>query len=310
MIGIKGLNREYAGIAFFTPSNTPIGQLKAELNILKFNDNTIYHSGNFTNLNQLPTRNFSDLQNKPTTLAGYGISVSDVLTQLKTVDGSGSGLDADLLDGLHRTNLYSGVSNFINVIGNNTSITIEGDANTYYPVTIGGISDKSVPCRISVWKNLGSTTNSSYSGNHSNGTSSLWLQYEWRTLTWDGNGGYCKTLYKSQPYATLVSKVEIPSSSRDYFVIYLRGGGTQYNITTTNANSGVNVYYAETNLGDSTYPFTVIPTTSIGNGGIYTTTYLGYGDISGNASSATKLQTARTINGTSFNGAADITTAN
>lgn len=32
--------------------------------------------------------------------------------------------------------------------------------------------------------------------------------------------------------------------------------------------------------------------------------------ISGNAGSATKLQTARTINGTSFNGTANITTAN
>jgi hypothetical protein len=74
MIGIKGLNRQYAGIAFFTPSNTPIGQLKVESNVLKFNDNVIYHSGNFTNLNQLATRNFSDLQNKPTTLSGYGIT--------------------------------------------------------------------------------------------------------------------------------------------------------------------------------------------------------------------------------------------
>lgn len=36
----------------------------------------------------------------------------------------------------------------------------------------------------------------------------------------------------------------------------------------------------------------------------------GSGSISGNAGSATKLQTARTINGTSFNGTANITTAN
>ena len=35
-----------------------------------------------------------------------------------------------------------------------------------------------------------------------------------------------------------------------------------------------------------------------------------YGTVTGNASSATKLQTARTINGTSFNGTANITTAN
>ena len=35
-----------------------------------------------------------------------------------------------------------------------------------------------------------------------------------------------------------------------------------------------------------------------------------YGSLTGNASSATKLATARTINGTSFNGTANITTAN
>jgi hypothetical protein len=34
----------------------------------------VLNTGNFTNLNQLPTRNFSDLQNKPTTLSGYGIT--------------------------------------------------------------------------------------------------------------------------------------------------------------------------------------------------------------------------------------------
>lgn len=35
-----------------------------------------------------------------------------------------------------------------------------------------------------------------------------------------------------------------------------------------------------------------------------------YGAFSGNASTATILQTARTINGTSFNGSGNITTAN
>lgn len=53
---------------------------------------TIWDSDNLTNLNQLTTRNFSDLQNKPTTLGGYGITdallassynATDVLTKLK-----------------------------------------------------------------------------------------------------------------------------------------------------------------------------------------------------------------------------------
>lgn len=45
-----------------------------------------------------------------------------------------------------------------------------------------------------------------------------------------------------------------------------------------------------------------------GNGQVQANTFIGA--LSGNASTATKLQTARTINGTSFNGSANITTAN
>ena len=46
----------------------------------------------------------------------------------------------------------------------------------------------------------------------------------------------------------------------------------------------------------------------IGNGAFYAKTFSGA--LSGNATTATTLQTARTINGTSFNGSANITTAN
>lgn len=45
-----------------------------------------------------------------------------------------------------------------------------------------------------------------------------------------------------------------------------------------------------------------------GNGQVQANTFIGA--LSGNAATATKLQTARTINGTSFNGSANITTAN
>lgn len=45
-----------------------------------------------------------------------------------------------------------------------------------------------------------------------------------------------------------------------------------------------------------------------GNGQVQANTFVGA--LSGNAATATKLQTARTINGTSFNGSANITTAN
>jgi hypothetical protein len=49
-------------------------QLYLTTTLFTIGGNAIWHAGNFTNLNQLTTRNFSDLQNKPTTIAGYGIT--------------------------------------------------------------------------------------------------------------------------------------------------------------------------------------------------------------------------------------------
>ena len=58
------------------------------------------HTHTKSQITDFPTKwAWNDITGKPTTLAGYGIKASDVLTTLKTVDGSGSGLDADLLDG-------------------------------------------------------------------------------------------------------------------------------------------------------------------------------------------------------------------
>ena len=48
---------------------------------------TVWDSGNLTNLNQLTTRNFSDLQNKPTTLGGYGITDAVTTNTPQTISG-------------------------------------------------------------------------------------------------------------------------------------------------------------------------------------------------------------------------------
>ena len=164
------------------------------------------------------------------------------------------------------------------------SITITGDVNTYYPVRISVSTDKEKPQTVSIWKNLGSQT-ANYSGNHSNGTSSLWLIYECRNQMWDGNGGYIKTKYKYQGYATLVSHVEMAGNAVGDLVVWLRGGGTSYNISCDNIFD-VNIYYSNINLGSSQYPVNVAPRTDIGNGGIYSNTYLGYGNINGSATYA------------------------
>lgn len=205
-------------------------------------------------------------------------------------------LNADMLDGYHRSNLFTSYVTWMEVSELNKSITVGGNADTYYPVVISVSSSKLDSTRISVWKNLGSTT-PSYSGNHSNGTSSLWLIYEGRNWMWDGNGGFIKTWYKYQGYATLIAHAEQAGSAVGNLVLYLRGGGCQYNIACSNRFTAT-VYTASTNIGSSSYPVNVAPRTTIGNGGIIQSR-LGYGSVD-SASTATLASTV-TVNNSDAN---------
>lgn len=193
-----------------------------------------------------------------------------------------------------------GSNTYIATLATNKSIIVEGNADTYYPVRIYMPTTKLDSTRISIWKNLSSQT-ASYTGNHSNGTSSLWLIYEGRNTSWDGNGGFIKTWYKSEPYAKLVAHAEINTNRIGDLIVWLRGGGTLYNIACSKY-CNVTVYLEETNVYSESYPIILSPKTTIENGGIISN-FLGYGNVS----SASILQTARTIWGQSFNGSANIT---
>lgn len=74
-----------------------------------------------------PTYAWGEIAQKPTTLSGYGIQASDVLNVLKTVDGSGSGLDADTLDNYHATGLLTSMSSSR---ATNLSVTVGGTTKT------------------------------------------------------------------------------------------------------------------------------------------------------------------------------------
>lgn len=88
------------------------------------------------------------------------------------------------------------------------------------------------------------------------------------------------------------------TNANGYWGLTAPDGNTSNWIRTT--TSGIIPYQSggASALGTSSWPFS--------NAYINTV----YGNLSGNASTATKLQTARTINGTSFDGSANITTAN
>lgn len=161
------------------------------------------------------------------------------------------------------------------------TITVTGDANTYYPVQINYTGDKTRPHIISIWKNLGSTT-ASYSGNHSNGTSSMWLMYEHRFTGWDGNGGYCRCIYHKEEYATLVAKTEVIGGPTGGITVWLRGGTTEYKIS-SDYNISATPYYSKTDVGSPPdYSRYVEPTTTVvSNGWRIDGTF--YGNCTGNA---------------------------
>jgi hypothetical protein len=81
--------------------------------------------------------NFSNLNTEVgTKLTATDYTAADVLTKIKTVDGTGSGLDADLLDGLNTSNSH--VTDTATVVTRNTSGNFS--ANTITANLVGGVT--------------------------------------------------------------------------------------------------------------------------------------------------------------------------
>lgn len=203
-------------------------------------------------------------------------------------------------DAGNKRDMFSSMNEAFTTWGNEQVISVEGDANTYYPVVITINHSKTWNSRIAIHKNLGSRT-PSYPGNHGNGTSSMWAMYEGRYSGWDGNSGYIVTKYVRQPYANLISKAEHAGNSAGKLVVYLRGGGCEYTVC-TDYRGGINVYYERTEIsGDSNYPVYVEPTTSVGNQGVLNLVSYDY-----LVQKAVRLETPRSLWGQTFDGTGNV----
>lgn len=275
---------------------------------------------------------WGSISGKPTTLAGYGISdgvnavtvsgsgnavtsasisghkltltkgstfllssqytASDILTKLKTVDGSGSGLDADTLDGYNASTLYSNGY----IMFEHTIDASELDEDTYYPVTfsLNNLSNVRIECIVG----LNSGTTPSWS-THARGFSvrKIW---ESNGSGWGINPVNRRILVSDFKHASsdpVRGIGQLTNSSTEY--IYVRGGGI-YILYTSHNISPILRTSTYTTSSQSVSPTTTAPDQITRNVALKTD----------NVYSATKLQTARTINGTSFDGSANITTAN
>lgn len=254
-------------------------------------------------------------------LYNTGRYISKVATGTKPIDVVSTtlcnNLNADMVDGYHRSNLYNTTIDWYHTsTARSREITVTNDYNTFYPVVLEvAVNTNGVPYTVGVGKTLGSTSNPNWSGNHSSKTSSMNYIGVGRIGSWDGNANFFVTLCNLQPYADLLKKVEVPGNDKSIIVFWLRGGTATYRIYCSAGINSINTYYARTNVGSTSagYEYYVQPISlsSTSNNGDYgkdskITASSFNGSLIGNASTATKLATARSIWGKSFNGTADI----
>lgn len=254
-------------------------------------------------------------------LYNTGRYISKVATGTKPIDVVSTtlcnNLNADMVDGYHRSNLYNTTIDWYHTsTARSREITVTNDYNTFYPVVLEvAVNTNGVPYTIGVGKSLGSTSNPNWDGNHSNKTSSINYVGIGRIGPWDGNANFFTTLCNLQPYASLLKKVEVRGNDKPIIVFWLRGGTATYRIYCSAGINSINTYYARTNVGSTSagheYYVEPIALSKSDNNGNYAkdshiTASIFEGSLIGNANTATKLKTARTIWGRSFDGTANI----
>lgn len=254
-------------------------------------------------------------------LYNTGRYISKVATGTKPIDVVSTtlcnNLNADMVDGYHRSNLYNTTIDWYHTsTARSREITVTNDYNTFYPVVLEvAVTTNGVPYTVGIGKSLGSTSNPNWDGNHSNKTSSINYVGIGRIGSWDGNANFFTTLCNLQLYARLLKKVEVRGNEKPIIVFWLRGGTATYRIYCSAGINSINTYYARTNVGSTSagYEYYVEPIalSKSDNDGNYAkdshiTASIFEGSLIGNANTATKLQTPRTIWGRSFDGTANI----
>lgn len=206
-------------------------------------------------------------------VATSSYTANDVLNKLKTVDGSGSGLDADTVRGFTISKSVPSDAKFTD-----TTYTFANGTDGSFTVTLNGGSAQ----KVSIGKPA----------------EAMSVKHSISDITKAENillGGTSKYHFAIQinkdsdnvPYA------ELNTGSSGMNPIYVRQYGTEgirNSITLLDPN------------GNTLFPKTVTANSIVASNLT--------GSLQGNSTSSTKLQTPRSINGTNFDGSANITTAN
>jgi hypothetical protein len=155
-------------------------------------------------------------------------------------DGSNSGLDADLLDGQHGS-YYQPSSSAITtsnwssyaapkayITESYVEFTIDGDANTYYPVTIHNWNGSFSWQRYSIHRAYSDTApwDPIGTGSHKGG---LTFAFEWAgDIAWGGNDKSIRVIEFNETYTQMVAGLQLAHC--EGVVVWLRGGGAYYRL--------------------------------------------------------------------------------
>ena len=262
-------------------------------------------SGNVSLATTYATGNITALDSRYLLKSAY--TAADVLAKLKTVDGSGSGLDADLLDGTHKSGLFTAFS----ANGNSTRITIGGvtkDLTVPYASnadTLDGLHGteflrltgaKFAQYNQGTWTRVLQFTQTA--GSYGTSITFSWLTCETARDIWaDFN-------IDLRQNAVSFKAVWKGTGSREMKCV---GDGTTYSVWVKGTKTRYDPYgiIQVTNMyAVNSYNTTVAYTDTEPTG-----TYSATVSTQGIVRSATQLLTARTINGTSFNGTSNIVTS-
>ena len=207
-------------------------------------------------------------------------------------DGSGSGLDADLLDGEHLSDIRRLGYAMQQTVIDTSSL----DENTWYPVTIN--VSQAYYSLIAVIVSLNNGTRPSWSTHPTQGFSVRKVWYvggnAWGTIPISRNILDSTYLWADSDPVRGIGQME--HSSNEY--VYVRGGGKYFFYTS---------HGRVVTLRTSTFTVneeSISPTTTAPDAIVRTSA-----KITDNVASATKLRTACTINGTAFNGTSNIVTS-
>ena len=230
-----------------------------------------------------------------TFLLSSAYTAADILSKLKTVDGSGSGLDADMLDGVHL--LQKGSRSGVLRSWSRGSFTT---VNQYFGNGAVVVIDPAPTDSSELWANT--SIFSIGDVEHRNWQMAFGFKSDTIKVRriWDGpTYGNWKQLAFIDSNVASATKL---TTSRNI-------NGTSFNgtanITTSYWGTARNIYIQDATAAHTGAAVSVNGSANVNLKLPSTIT----ATLSGNASSATKLATARTINGTSFNGTANIVTS-